>query len=225
VTPPRTFEVGERFKMLTVIERRDPLETSSLLVSCRCDCGQEIQIEGRSLGNRTGRKSCGCTLTRPGSVNPNWRGGKRTHPLYTPYRSLLDRVDNPNNKRYADYGGRGITVCDSWRDFWVFVDDMGERPAGTSLDRINNDGNYEPENCRWATASQQARNKRPGSWDAFRALSLTRAKAQRAAPACHLGHEYTPENTYVNPNSKRRACRTCTRASRERTRANYRRAA
>lgn len=84
---------------------------------------------------------------------------------YQTWSQLIQRCTNPKNPRYACYGGRGITVCDAWNDFAVFYRDMGPRPEGLTLDRIDNDAGYSPENCRWATLSEQARNKRATSWN------------------------------------------------------------
>lgn len=85
--------------------------------------------------------------------------GSRT-PTYNTWVAMVNRCLNPKATKYLDYGGRGITVCERWRTFDHFLVDMGERPEGKTLDRIANDGNYEPRNCRWATAQEQAANKR-----------------------------------------------------------------
>jgi hypothetical protein len=90
---------------------------------------------------------------------------KNPHPLYTVWRSMIERCGRRTTKQWADYGGRGIQVCDRWRtNFHAFVTDMGPRPAGYFIDRIDNDGNYEPSNCRWVTRRQSQRNQRVTRW-------------------------------------------------------------
>lgn len=87
--------------------------------------------------------------------------GRRKHELYNTWNSMIQRCYNPNHKAYKYYGGRGVKVCDSWlSSFWNFVEDMGEKQEGYTLDRMDNDGNYEPSNCKWSTKSEQSRNTR-----------------------------------------------------------------
>lgn len=143
------------------------------MVSCSISgCGRPVKSRGWCTAHYERWRRTGDPETphrspgRPqsGEANANWRGGKHGHPLYGVYHAMIGRCTRPTDKRYADYGGRGITVCDRWRDdFWAFVADMGDRPEGHSLDRIDNDRGYSPDNCRWATAHEQRVNRRPTS--------------------------------------------------------------
>ena len=126
---------------------------------CVCDCGAEKTVAASSLKNGDTR-SCGCLRSTVMREKQTKHGAYGT-PAYRSYRAMLARCKDVNHKEFANYGGRGISVCDRWvAGFEFFLSDMGKRPAGTSIDRINSDGNYEPGNCRWATSEEQAKNKK-----------------------------------------------------------------
>lgn len=154
------ISIGDRFGRLTVISKGESKNTQTRWV-CKCDCGNSTLSYGPAL--RKGQStSCGCyrkerivaAKTKHGAA----RSSHRT-PTYRSWESMIRRVSSPEYKGFHRYGGRGISVCNRWRDYGLFLKDMGERPNGTSLDRINPDGNYEPNNCRWADAMTQRHNR------------------------------------------------------------------
>ena len=159
---------GQRFGRLTVIERAGKDYIGQAMWRCRCDCGNVTVVAGGNL--RTGNtKSCGCyghELTiggyRSRTHGGTCDGGKRTR-LYRIWRAMKTRCYNLNAQNYKDYGGRGITICPEWlHDFVAFRDwalSHGYRDD-LSIDRIDNDKGYSPDNCRWATAKEQRANQR-----------------------------------------------------------------
>ena len=124
----------------------------AILTEGRCDCG-EVRIMQKSAFLRG--KSNGCTKCL------STKHGMNGTLVYSSWRSMKHRCGNPNNIAYKNYGGRGIVVCERWRNsFEAFFEDMGERPEGLQIDRIDNNGNYEPGNCRWVTCTENNNNKR-----------------------------------------------------------------
>ena len=150
---PRIIDLtGKRFGMLVVLRRDERHHGRHIRWICRCDCGlPEKSVRGGHL-NAGRAKSCGC--------NANITHGMHGSREYKSWEMMIQRCTNERYDKFSYYGGRGITVCERWLKFKNFFADMGKRPADRSLDRIDVNGNYEPQNCRWATKSEQMFNRR-----------------------------------------------------------------
>ena len=152
---PLIDRTGHKYGRLTVTGRAENYRGNARWI-CTCECGSGKRVV--ALGNDLKRgkvKSCGCwnaeKIVR--------HGMSQTH-VYHAWQGMIQRCENPKEKAFKHYGARGITVCEAWHDFEQFFHDMGSRPKGYSLDRIDNDGSYESGNCRWATTKQQLNNQR-----------------------------------------------------------------
>lgn len=148
-----------KYNKLTFIETAGVNKDNRTLWKCLCDCGNEKVALGSQIKSG-GTKSCGC-LKRAGNVKTHGhRPRGKVTPTYAAWCNMRRRCRAVNEAAYVNYGGRGIDYCPRWDKFEAFLSDMGERKEGLSLDRIDNDGNYEPGNCRWATRKEQSLNKR-----------------------------------------------------------------
>jgi len=147
---------GQRFFRLVAEEFFERRNNSTLWV-CFCDCGN-ITLSTLSNLRNNKAKSCGCIIVENNKSRATHRMIKTG--AYTSWYAMKRRCLGKKIKQFKDYGGRGIKVCKRWMKFENFYKDMGDRPKGKSLDRINVDGNYELKNCRWATPKEQANNKR-----------------------------------------------------------------
>lgn len=169
---PLAGRIFGRLTVISLVENRKPYHWK-----CQCSCGNEIVVCSSSLGRKKRpTRSCGCIRIHKQSNQPTYRS----------WMSMLARCYNPSRHSYPLYGGRGIRVCDSWKkSFATFFSDMGPRPEGTTLDRINVNGDYCMSNCRWATASEQARNRQNNTYVVYcgqRMLAIEAAELIGVSP-------------------------------------------
>ena len=151
---------GEQFGQLTVLARAESNRHGKAQWLCACSCGPKSIVAGVDLrrSDRKATRSCGCRQ-RKATSDANRTHGQSETRAYSIWRTMWRRCTDPSSVAWGRYGGRGISVCEAWRDLGTFMADMGEPPSGRTLDRIDPDGNYEPGNCRWATPKEQAANK------------------------------------------------------------------
>ena len=156
---------GQRCWRLTVIERAESNKSGRAAWKCRCDCGKETTVDGKSLRNGN-TASCGCLGKDHRAQALTKHSGSRER-LWWVWYTMRNRCNNPRNNSYKNYGGRGIRVCEEWHDYaafraWALANGYDENAAygKCTIDRIDVNGNYEPSNCRWVSMAEQNRNKR-----------------------------------------------------------------
>jgi hypothetical protein len=190
----KKIEIGSRFGTRTVVEELPQRKNGYIMYMVKCDCGDVVKLNGSYL--RSKNRPCKCCSakihTKKGKEHYAFKHGhasrtKGRDRIYAVWVSMRQRCNDPNDQQYADYGGRGIKVCPEWDDFAKFLEDMGEKPDGTQIDRIDNDGNYCKENCRWTDMTIQANNRRTTRFhiidgqkvkhtDLFRTIGFSRDK-------------------------------------------------
>lgn len=164
---------GMSFGYLTVLnESKNVGKRGQIKWDCICVCGKINSVYSSNLTKKNGIVSCGCMTGKHRHTS-----GDKHSSEYNTWSSMKSRCNNVNSPDYVDYGGRGIKICDRWlHSFENFLEDMGKKPSKThSLDRIDNNGNYEPFNCKWSTKYEQGRNQRTNKWIEFNGIKMITA--------------------------------------------------
>jgi hypothetical protein len=191
-TRAKPIQIGDRFGRWIVVAEGKPTTNGAghrqRRVRCRCDCGVETDKLPSGLRNGSSR-SCGCLqreITAKRSTTHGHTRGYQKHHLYDTWVKMRSRCRNPNDQCFEHYGGRGIDVCDRWfDDFAAFASDMGMKPSPHhSVERVDNDGGYNPSNCIWADKTAQARNTRRNRWIDVRGDQVLIAEIAERAGIC-----------------------------------------
>ena len=169
---------GKRVNELTVISKTGRVSTNRCNIwLCLCDCGKYIELPTDIISKGI-QKSCGCASSRrPIHIKHGHSTKHGTSSTYYSWANMVQRCNNPKNHKYPIYGGRGITVCDSWlHSFETFLKDMGVKPTGLTIERKDVNGNYNKENCEWASPKKQGNNKRNNRIIVFNGMSKTESQ-------------------------------------------------
>lgn len=190
---------GIRFGKVVVVERAGSTSAGQATWKCQCDCGIEKAIRGADLRNGH-TTSCGCygqMIRSAAGVKARNGHGMSRKPIYAVWSAMKERCQNTHHRYYKDYGGRGIKVCERWEKFENFFADMGDVPTGLTLDRYpNNNGNYDPTNCRWSTWEQQQNNRRDTIKIKFDGETLSVAQWARRIGISAAGLRYRLSNDW-----------------------------
>jgi hypothetical protein len=200
---------GQRFGNLVALYRDGRNSRNEILWVCQCDCGNRFAAKQGALRSGNRKKCPRCTGRQPGRTRD--LHGMAHSPEYRIWSLVHDRCMNPRNRTYDRHGGRGIKLCERWMTFRNFYEDMGQRPSSDhSIDRIDNNGNYEPGNCRWATRIEQANNRRSNVLLTFEGRTLTAKQWSRETGLSwetirkRLKRGWSDEKTLTVPNMRKR---------------------